>query len=87
MAVTFELPPALEQQLRRDLVDLDELAKTSALVQLYRRQKLTHHELATALGLGRIETDELLARHGVTEDLMTVTEFTAQQSALSKLIA
>ena len=86
MAVSFELPTGLEKQLRGELSDLDELAKEAALVELYRQQKLTHHELATALNLGRIETEELLARHNVTEDLITAADFSAQQSALSKLV-
>ena len=86
MAVTFKIPTALERQLRGELADLDELAKEAALVELYRQRKLTHHELATALDLGRLETEELLARHNVTEDLITVGEFAVQQAVLQKLV-
>ena len=86
MAVSFELPTALERQLRSELVDLDELAKEAALVELYRQRKLTHHELATALGLGRIQAEELLLRHNVTEDLITAAEFSAQQATLRKSV-
>jgi len=86
MAISFELPMALEKQLRSELVDLDELAKEAALVELYRQRKLTHHELATALGLGRIEAEDLLARYNVTEDLLSPVEFALQQAALSKRV-
>lgn len=86
MAVSFELPMAIERQLRNELADLDELAKEAALVELYRQRKLTHHELATALDLGRLETEELLLRHNVTEDLITAADFAAQQAALRKLV-
>lgn len=86
MAVTFELPQLLERQLRSQLANLDDLAKEAALVELYRQRKLTQHELATALNLGRLEIEELLARHRVVEDLITTAEFSAQQAALSKLV-
>jgi hypothetical protein len=65
---------------------LDELAKEAALAELYRQRKLTHQELAHSLGLGRIETEDLLAKYNVTEDLITSAEFAAQQAALSKLV-
>ena len=58
----------------------------AALVELYRQEKLTHHQLATALGLGRLETEELLKRHKVTEDLPTADELTAQLATLRKLV-
>ena len=34
MSITFDLPAAVEQQLRRDVTNLDILAKESALVEL-----------------------------------------------------
>lgn len=83
MPVTFDLPEAIEQQLRRELADLDYVAKEAALVELYRQQKLTHHELATALGLTRFETDGLLKRRQVTDDLITAEELGAQMAAFT----
>lgn len=87
MSVTFELPAAIEQQLRRELANLDQLAKEAALVELYRQEKLTHHQLAAALGLDRFETEELLKRHKVTEDLMTAEEYDAQLANLRRLVS
>ena len=87
MSVTFELPAAIEQQLRRELANLDQLAKEAALVELYRQEKLTHHQLAAALGLDRFETEELLKRHNVTEDLMTAEEYDAQLANLRRLVS
>ena len=60
MAVTFELPAKIERQLRGEWADFDAVAKEAALMELYRQAKLTHHQLATALGLDRFATDELL---------------------------
>lgn len=86
MSVTFQLPDDIEQQLRNELSNLDEVAKEAALVGLYRQAKLTHHQLATALGLERFETEDLLKRHNVTEDLITKEKLDAQLIALHKLV-
>jgi hypothetical protein len=86
MSITFDLPAALEQQLREQWADLDALAKEAALVELYRQAKLPHHQLATALGLDRLSTDELLRRHGVTEDLISVEALNSQIAALRTVV-
>jgi len=85
MTVSFQLPGTIEAQLRRELVDLDQVAKEAALVGLYRQEKLTHHELATALGLDRFETEALLRRHRVTEDCVTLEELDQQLTTLRNL--
>ena len=85
MTVSFQLPSAIEEELRRRLVDLDQVAKEAALVELYRQEKLTHHELATALGLDRFETERLLQRYRVTEDCITLEELDEQSTTLRKL--
>jgi hypothetical protein len=69
MTVSFELPSEIEQILRREYADLNRAAKESALVEMYRQEKITHRELSGALGLARIETDGVLKAHNVTEDL------------------
>lgn len=85
MSISFELPIDLEQHLRQEMADLDLVAKEAALVELYRRENITHHELATALGLDRFETEELLKRHNVVEDLITLAEFEEQLEVVRKL--
>ncbi len=86
MSVTFELPAEIEEQLRRETANLDQIAKEAALVELYRQEKLTHHQLSSALGLDRFETHDVLKRHGVTEDLMTAEEYDAQLANLRRLV-
>jgi Uncharacterised protein family (UPF0175) len=86
MSITIQLPEDIEQQLRRDIGDLDQAAKEATLVEMYRQGKLTHHQLATALGLDRFETEALLKRHNVTEDLLTSEELGAQLASLRKLV-
>ena len=86
MAITFELPIMIEQQLRGEWADFDAIAKEAALVELYRQAKLTHHQLATALGVDRFAADELLKRHQVTEDLLTAETLGSQIVTLRKLL-
>ncbi len=86
MPITFRLPEAVEQHLREEFADLDQAAKEAALVELYRQGKITHFELAQALGLSRCQADDLLKRHGVTEDLLTREEHATQVAGLRKLL-
>ena len=86
MAITFELPAMIEWQLRGEWADFDAVAKEAALVELYRQAKLTHHQLATALGLDRFAADELLKRHQVTEDLVSAEALGSQLVTLRKLV-
>jgi len=86
MPITFRLPEAVEQHLREEFADLDQAAKEAALVELYRQGKITHFELAQALGHSRCQADDLLKRHGVTEDLLTREEHGEQVAGLRKLL-
>jgi hypothetical protein len=86
MAVSFELPSEIERNLRQTLGNLDEAAKEAALVGLYRQRKLTQRELAQALGLTRLETESLLKKHGVTEDLPTADEIERDVEDLRRLL-
>lgn len=85
MAVSFQLAGNMEEQLRAELIDLDQVAKEAALVELYRQHVLTHHELASALGLDRFETEALLKRHRVTDDGVTSEELNEQLTSLRKI--
>jgi hypothetical protein len=86
MAISFELPPMIEQQLRGQWADFDAVAKEAALVELYRQAKLTHHQLATALELDRFAVDALLKRHRVTEDFLSAEALGSQIASLRKLV-
>ena len=85
MAVGFDLPTDIEQFLRHELGNLDQAVKEAALVELYRQEKLTHHQLSKALGLSRLEIDGVLKRHKVTEDLLSAEEFQRQVEDLQGL--
>jgi DNA-binding XRE family transcriptional regulator len=72
--------------LREECGNLNHMAKEAALVELYRQDKLTQHELGEALGLTRLETDAVLKNHNVTEDLPTDTELAEGLSNLRRLL-
>ena len=86
MAVTIQLPPDVEQRLRADSPDLDVVAKEAMLIELYRREKVTHYELSQALGLDRFDTDAVLKKHGVAVDLPTPEEIEDDLRRLRQLV-
>lgn len=69
MAVIISLPADVEQRLRAENPDLDIDVREALLIELYRQSKLTRFDLAQALGISRMETDAVLSKHNVTEDL------------------
>lgn len=85
MTITFQLDPDLEQALRRDVLDLNVEAKEALLVALYRRGALSHPQLARALGIDRFETEDVLHRHNVTEDLPTAADVLTDVDGLEAL--
>lgn len=76
----------MERQLREELGDVNQAAKEAALVELYRQGTLSHGKLAECLGISRYETDAVLTRHNVTEDLITLDEFEEQVAGLRKIL-
>jgi predicted HTH domain antitoxin len=86
MSISFELPVAVEEQLRRDHADLDVVAKEAALVELYRQGRISQHQLGLSLDKSRFEVEELLKRHNVTEDLGTAEQVAEQITILRRLL-
>lgn len=84
--IRIDLPADVEARLRETLGDVDLVAKEAALVELFRQGQITHHELGEALGLSRFETDSVLKRHRVTEDLPGPDEYTAELEAARKAL-
>jgi hypothetical protein len=56
MTIRFEIPQAMEQQIRTDGVDLNREAKVAYLVDLYRHERITRDDLSEALRLGFHQT-------------------------------
>jgi hypothetical protein len=81
MTISFEIPPQIAHELRADGSDLGRQAKEAFLVELYRRDRIAHHQLAEALGLDRYETDGVLKRHKVSPGV-SAEEARVQAAAL-----
>jgi predicted HTH domain antitoxin len=69
MTISFEIPSDIAGQIRCNGSDPSLEAKEAFLVELYRRDRITHYQLGRALGLDRFETDDLLKRHDVPLDI------------------
>ena len=87
MTLTFELLPTTERQLRSQTSDLHTEAKEAMLIEFYRQDKLTRYQLSEALGLSRFETDALLKKHNVIEDLPTNDELEEDLQQGLRLVA
>ncbi len=81
MNISFEIPQDIEEQVRTNGADLNGEAREAYLVDLYRQDRITHHQLAEALGLNRSETDGVLKRHEVSPGV-TADEMRTQAAAL-----
>jgi predicted HTH domain antitoxin len=81
MNINFEIPGEIEQELGGNGADLNGEAREAFLVELYRQDRITHHQLAEALGLSRLETEVVLKRQKVSSGV-TAEEMRAQAAAL-----
>ncbi len=86
MNISFELPPNIEQEISANGADLSGEAREAYLVELYRQDRITHHQLAEAMGLSRLETEGILKRHEVSSGV-TAEEMRAQAAALREGLA
>jgi predicted HTH domain antitoxin len=86
MAVTIHLPADLEQRLRAESPDFEAEAKEAVALELFRRGKISHHELSVVLGLDRFETDAYLQRHNVVEGSLTMRDLDEQAATLDRVL-
>jgi hypothetical protein len=84
MNISFEIPPDIEQQIRTDGSDLNRDAKEVYLMEQFRQAKLSHRQLEDALGLSFYETEELLKRRGLGQDI-DPAEFEASRERTRKV--
>jgi hypothetical protein len=81
MTIQFEIPHDIEQELGGNGADLNGEAREAFLVEHYRQDRISHHQLAEALGLSRLETEGVLKRHKVSSGV-TAEEMRVQAAAL-----
>lgn len=83
--IEIQLSSNVEARLRAAFGDPAAAGKEAMLVEWYRQGLISHGELAEGLGLSRYQTDALLIRHNVTEDLLGSEELAEQLTGLRKL--
>jgi hypothetical protein len=76
----FEIPDAIERQLRARRAEWTHRAREAFLVELYRDQAISHRQLGEALDLEPYETDGVLKRYNVG---LAITPDEQQAEALS----
>jgi hypothetical protein len=81
MTISFEISHDIERQLRTEGADLNREAKEVYLMEQYRQAKLSHRQLQEALGLGFHETEQLLKKRGLGQDL-EIEEFAVGRDRL-----
>jgi len=86
MAVTIQFPADVERRLRSEAPDLDAQATEVVALDLFRRGRLSHHELSKVLGLDRVETDAYLKRHHVVEGSLTMQDLDDQSQMLDRVL-
>jgi predicted HTH domain antitoxin len=86
MDVNFEISQDVAAQLRSAGADLNQTAKEFLLVESFRRGLVTHAQLAQALGLDRFETDELLQRHRIYEQGLTMEDLESDRRNLEQVL-
>jgi len=84
--VTLDLPAEVEEKLRRENVNLNTDVKEAYALELFRRGKLTHHELSLVLGLDHFETDAYLKRHKVFEGSLTMADLQSDHQTLDRVM-
>jgi len=82
LTIRLDLPPDVEQKLRAEVSDLSKEVKEAYALELFRRGRLSHYDLARVLGLDRFETDAYLKRHHVFEGSLTMEDLEADSQTL-----
>jgi predicted HTH domain antitoxin len=86
MAITIQLPPDIEQELRRQIPNLDENTREQFLISNYRAGKLSTTDIAEILGLQtRHEAHSWLAQHGIPINY-SLSDLETDRKNLEKLL-
>lgn len=84
MAIQFELPQDVEDELRERFGDLDQAAKEAFLIQSYRDGRLSVGQVAAIRGRGVIETQAWLSERGAPLNY-SVDDLEEDRRTLAKL--
>ena len=82
--VSINLPPELDERIRRSVSDLSADARETYLLELYRRGLLDHVELSAALGFDRFQTSALLQHRKIYEGSQTMGDIDDDRRAIEQ---
>ena len=85
MAITIDLSPGVEAQLRASMEDIDAVAKLGLAIEAYRSAKLSLGQFAELLGISQYEADGVLKERGVMLE-MSSAELAAERRILDQLL-
>ena len=86
MAISFELPADVENDLRKELGDLSEAAKEAFLIENYRAGRLSVGDIAAILSFDtKCQAEQWLGQRGVTWNYGP-TEFDADRKTLARVL-
>jgi len=83
MTISFELPRNIEEQALTEGADLAREAKEVYLLDLYRRERISHAQLREALEVSFHEAERLIKEHGAGQDI-SAEEFEAGRDVLRR---
>lgn len=86
MTITLQLPKEMERRLRRDVPNLDSEAQEAVALDLFRKEKITHHELGQMLGLDRFKTDEFLMDRNEFAQSLTLEDLERDRLTIKKVL-
>jgi hypothetical protein len=81
MTISFQIPPDIEQELSHSGADLSGQARRAFLLDLYRRDRISHVQLCEALGVSFHEAEGLIKEYRAGHDF-PVEEFEEQRAFL-----
>jgi predicted HTH domain antitoxin len=86
LTITLNFPPAIEEQVLRQSIDLEAEVAEALIISLFRRGRITHHQLSQVLQLDRFETDIWLRSRGVLEGSPTMEDLEADRATLNRIM-
>jgi hypothetical protein len=86
MALTIQFPSEVEHRLRAETPNLDAEATLAVALDLFRREKLSHYELSTILGVDRFGLDSYLKAHNMFEGSLTMEDLNEQERTLDRVL-
>lgn len=86
MPILLEMPSQLELRLRSDSTNLEGEALEAFALDLFRREKINHHELGQMLGLDRFQTDSFLVERNEYAQCLTDEEIDEDRRTLQRVL-